>query len=114
MDVIHLTTVEKNVLYSVIATHDIDEAAIDHGRVLFAALVHWMEHLNLTLRIDVLVDCGGRATAGDQCITVGQGDGSGVIHEVQVLRISRIGPNTSLRVTIVVDCFYGPLAFFQV
>jgi hypothetical protein len=55
VDIIHLTTVQENVLDPVIAAHHVDKAAVDDRGMLLSALVHWMEHLDLAFGVHILV-----------------------------------------------------------
>ena len=47
----HLTTIEENVLHSVVATHDIDEGSVDDSRMFLAHLVHTCSKHDFTLLI---------------------------------------------------------------
>lgn len=115
MDVVVLTAIQENVLVAVVATHDVDVGAVNHRCVLLPHLVHARPHHDLAFAVDVLVDCGRGAAAGDEGVAVWQGDSRCVVHEVEVLgALAAIAADVAIRVAVVVNRLDGPFEVLEV
>ena len=84
LDIINFATVQEDILDAVVPTHNVDVVLADDSSVLLAHLAHGLLLNQVEFLIHELVHRSRRATAGDQCVTVGQGHSSGIVQELVV------------------------------